>query len=232
MASVKIATLLIRTVAKPIASRIKSQAREHERFRDMCVDLAQFLHRTEIRLRTNMLGEPARHIRPLSESRAIENGANFLAESFMFGVAAAVIIGEQWRSSRSQSKRRDTVNDQLQELSSQVSELTERTSGLERKWDSEIEALRERNDELTRVMERIIWIGLRGGWTDVHNEKWQVELASLTRDVSGVEGPKPSSTPHLFINHGRTLFFPPSHSNLDRVFDNHNLDLTSLFRSA
>ncbi|KAF5349591.1 hypothetical protein D9756_008920 [Leucocoprinus leucothites] len=176
----------------------------------MCVDLAQFLHRTEIRLRTNMLGEPARHIRPLSESRAIENGANFLAEGFMFSVAAAIIIGEQWRSSRSQSKRKDAVDDQLEELSSKVNELTERAGSLEKKWDSEIDALKERydsrsviavlnsvalrNDELTRVLERIIWIGLKGGWTDVHSEKWQAEIDSVTRDVSAIEGSKPSSS--------------------------------------
>lgn len=41
----------------------------HEHFRTVCIDLAQFLHRTEIRLRTNILGEPARHVRPLSEAR-------------------------------------------------------------------------------------------------------------------------------------------------------------------
>ncbi|KXN91928.1 OPA3-like protein, partial [Leucoagaricus sp. SymC.cos] len=182
------------TVAKPIASRVKNQARDHERFRGMCIDLAQFLHRSEVKLRTNILGEPARHIRPLSETRAVENGANFLAEGFLFSVAAAIIIGEQWRSSRSQSKRRDTVDDQLQELNNQVTQLKDRTEGLEKKWSSEIEELKERNDELTKVLERIIWIGLRGGWTDVHSESWQHEIASVAQTASALEGPKPSSS--------------------------------------
>lgn len=30
-------------------------------------------------------------------NRAVEAGANFLSESFVFGVAAAIIIAEQWR---------------------------------------------------------------------------------------------------------------------------------------
>ena len=198
----------------------------HEYFRTVCIDLAQFLHRTEIRLRTNILGEPARHIRPLSESRwawrlasrnisnftslrAVENGANFLAEGFLFTVAASIIIGEQWRSSRSQSKRRDTVDDQLQELSSEVFELRERTGGLETRWNSEIEGLKQRsvfwfvlaclsltmrrNGELTRILERIIWIGMKGGWTDMHNEKLQEEIASITSSVSTTEGSKSSN---------------------------------------
>jgi Optic atrophy 3 protein (OPA3) len=58
--------------------------------------------------------------------RAIENGANTLAEGFLFSVAAMLILGEAWRSSRSQSKRRDSVDDQLEELSNKVQELTTR----------------------------------------------------------------------------------------------------------
>ncbi|KAF9441563.1 OPA3-domain-containing protein [Macrolepiota fuliginosa MF-IS2] len=190
MASVKIATLLIRTVARPIAARIKNQAKQHERFREFCVDLAQLLHRSEVRLRTNILGEPARHIRPLSETRAIENGANFIAEGFLFTVAASIIIAETWRSSRSQSKRRDNVDDQLEDLNKRVAELTDKVDGMEQRRGQEIEDIRERNDELTRVLERIIWIGLRGGWTDVHSEEWQREIASVARIPLAIEKSK------------------------------------------
>lgn len=139
----------------------------------------------------------------------MENGANFLAEGFLFTVAASIIIGEQWRSSRSQSKRRDTVDDKLQELSSQVLELTERVGDIENRWGSEIEGLKERsvfwlvpaclnlimrrNGELTRILERIIWIGMKGGWTNMHNEKWQEEIASIARSASTIEGSKSSS---------------------------------------
>jgi len=112
-------------------------------------------------------------------------------------------MGEQWRSSRSQSKRRDTVDDKLQELSSQVLELTERVGGIENRWGSEIEGLKERsvfwlvlaclnlimhrNGELCRILERIIWIGMKGGWTNIHNEKWQEEIASITHSASTIE---------------------------------------------
>jgi hypothetical protein len=58
--------------------------------------------------------------------RAIENGANFLAEGFLFSVAAGLIIGETWRSSRSQSKQRTGVNDSIEELQIRVRELNER----------------------------------------------------------------------------------------------------------
>ena len=50
-----------------------------------------------------------------------------------------------------------------------------------------------RNGELTRILERIIWIGMKGGWTNMHNEKWQEEIASITRSASTIEESKSSS---------------------------------------
>jgi hypothetical protein len=42
----------------------------HPQFRSVCVNLAQSMYRTEVKLRTNLLGEPAlQHIRPLSEAK-------------------------------------------------------------------------------------------------------------------------------------------------------------------
>jgi optic atrophy 3 protein len=63
---------------------------------------------------------------PVPAPRAIENGANFLAEGFLFSVAAALIIGETWRSSRSQSKQRSNVIDSIEELQTRVRELSAR----------------------------------------------------------------------------------------------------------
>jgi optic atrophy 3 protein len=73
--------------------------------------------------------------------RAIENGANTLAEGFLFSVAAILILGETWRSSRSQSRRRDSVDDQLEELSNKLQELTARVDIIggqyEDRWQEE-----------------------------------------------------------------------------------------------
>ncbi|KAF9793328.1 optic atrophy 3 protein-domain-containing protein, partial [Thelephora terrestris] len=163
MASAKIATLLIRTLAKPISNQLKTQAREHQTFRSICVNLAQSMYKTEVKLRTNLLGEPAnQHVRPLSEARAIENGANALAEGFLFGVAALLIIGETWRSSRSQSKRRDDVDDKLEDLSTRVQELSSRLEQSMTRVEERQEYERQRNDELERILEHVVEIGLRG----------------------------------------------------------------------
>ncbi|KAI0792619.1 optic atrophy 3 protein-domain-containing protein, partial [Abortiporus biennis] len=166
MASAKIATLLIRTLAKPISNQIKVQAKQHETFRSICMSLAQSMHRAEIGLRTNLLGETKAHVRPLSETRAIENGANALAEGFLFGVAALLIIGETWRSSRNSTKQRDKVDDKLESLQSQVEGLSSRMDSLTSTFEERLFEEQQRNDELTRILERVVEIGLRGGWAE------------------------------------------------------------------
>ncbi|KAE8213841.1 hypothetical protein CF327_g2703 [Tilletia walkeri] len=126
MASAKVATLAIRTLAKPIATQIKQQAAEHATFRAFCIGLAQFMHRVEMRARSNLLGANTEHqkIRPLSESKAIANGANAISEGFLFAVAAALIIGESFRSSRSNAKQRNRTEEAVEEVRENVLELT------------------------------------------------------------------------------------------------------------
>ncbi|KAK5189148.1 hypothetical protein LTR47_001295 [Exophiala xenobiotica] len=59
---------------------------------------------------------PKPKIRPLSEAKAIESGATFISETFLFTVAAGLIVFESWRSGRKESRRRDDVADRLNEL--------------------------------------------------------------------------------------------------------------------
>ncbi|TBU29320.1 OPA3-domain-containing protein [Dichomitus squalens] len=181
MATAKIASLVIRTLAKPISNQIKAQAKQHERFRNLCVGLAQRMYQTEVRLRTNLLGEPAKHVRPLSETKAIESGANTLAEGFLFAVAAGLILGEQYRSTRNQSKRRDAVDDQLDELKSSVENLSSRLDALARQQEDRMEEESVRHDELARILQRVVEIGLRGRWAEFEGTPLPLPLIDLTK---------------------------------------------------
>ncbi|KAJ3476498.1 hypothetical protein NLI96_g11116 [Meripilus lineatus] len=173
----------------------------HPTFRNLCVSLAQRMYKTEIGLRTNLLGEPAKHVRPLSETKAIDNGANLLAEGFLFGVAAVLILGETWRSSRSQSKRRDNVNDQLESLQEKLQVLNDRLDAASQDFETRWTEEKLRNDELTRILERVVEIGLRGGWAEFEDTPLPLPMIQLapyphTRTTPGPvqepEAPTPS----------------------------------------
>ncbi|KAL8872188.1 MAG: hypothetical protein Q9174_002141 [Haloplaca sp. 1 TL-2023] len=55
-------------------------------------------------------------IRPLSETKAIDAGANFASETFLLGVGVGLLFFERWWSSRKESNRREDVADRIAEL--------------------------------------------------------------------------------------------------------------------
>ncbi|KAF3919792.1 hypothetical protein ABW20_dc0109067 [Dactylellina cionopaga] len=211
--AIKLTSLAIRTLAKPIANSIKQQAKEHPRFRTVCIALAQVVHRTDMRIRLSLLRDssviekaeeeeerrkstekskegkdtiakmamdalkdgkhehvktkgadtanpfpspPAfdsdsvshptlalkkkkpstPHIRPLSDSKAIEKGANFISEAFLFSVAGGLILFEALRSRKKEMNRRDEVSERLQNLE-EVDEI----------WRRKVEMLERRLDK-------------------------------------------------------------------------------------
>ncbi|TGZ81983.1 optic atrophy 3-like protein, partial [Ascodesmis nigricans] len=112
--ALKLTSLAIRTLAKPIATRLKSEARDHPRFRKICIALAQQMHRFDMSLRLEMeAGKQTQRIRPLSESKAIDAGANFISEAFLFAVAGSLILLEALRARRKEANRRDMVQERL-----------------------------------------------------------------------------------------------------------------------
>ena len=55
-------------------------------------------------------------IRPLTEAKAIDTGANFISETFLFFVGGGLIVFESLRSRRKESTRREDVAGRLGEL--------------------------------------------------------------------------------------------------------------------
>lgn len=118
--ALKLTSLLVKTVAKPIANTLKAQAKEHETFRNGCIFIAQTVHKTDLKLRMSLLGEKKIKIRPLNDAKAIDNGANFLSELFIFSVAGSLIFYESYRSRKKASDERESIADDISVLQSEI----------------------------------------------------------------------------------------------------------------
>lgn len=70
-------------------------------------------------------------IRPLSEAKAIDSGANFISEGFLFSVGLGLIIFEGFRSRRKEASRRSDVQDKLKELDDRDAAKTSRIESLQ-----------------------------------------------------------------------------------------------------
>jgi hypothetical protein len=70
-------------------------------------------------------------IRPLSEAKAIETGANFISESFLFLVAAGLIAFESFRRDRKEKGKDADMQERVEALEKEKDELREIVQRLE-----------------------------------------------------------------------------------------------------
>ena len=61
-----------------------------------------------------------RRVKPLSENKAIDTGATFISEGFLFLVAGGLIVWESFRSSRKERKGKDEVQQRLERLEGEM----------------------------------------------------------------------------------------------------------------
>lgn len=135
-------------------------------------------------------------IRPLSDARAIELGANFFSETFIFAVAVSLLLLENYRSSRKSSQRRDEVADRLENLEAQVERLHKEHNL------PELEALNERLKRSREARNKTSWYNPAGWWRrtdpdlpddddDDDGVPGEVEGAASKRIPGSVPGPSP-----------------------------------------
>ena len=74
--------------------------------------------------------------------RAVQNGTTTLAETFLFVVGAALVLGETYRSSRKEGKRRDDVADRLEKLESDIGSIRSMLEG-GGAWDRSLSQVKE-----------------------------------------------------------------------------------------
>ncbi|ORZ01007.1 optic atrophy 3 protein-domain-containing protein [Syncephalastrum racemosum] len=163
MSTLKLGSLLIRTLAKPVATSIKTQAKQHPAFREFCIGVAQQSHKLEMTLKMKFLGYKKEVIRPLNDARAVEAGANFLSESFVFGVAASIIIAEQWRSHYTAKERRNYVDDALENLESDRADMKEEVKTMRDNMnllEERVQLMQDENDRLRKVLDEVLSVSL------------------------------------------------------------------------
>jgi len=88
-----------------------------------------------------------RRIRPLSEAKAIDSGANFISEAFLFCGAGGLIVFETWRSRRKEATRQRGVEERLKDLEQEV-------EGLEGERDQYRELVEDFREALDKLKEQ------------------------------------------------------------------------------
>lgn len=130
-------------------------------------------------------------IRPLSEAKAIESGATFISEAFLFSVAGGLIVFESWRARRKENTRREDVADRLSDL--EESERAARRALVE--LEKEVLALRAKHEKNTnrpvrRILPKEVWVNEEEGKMEQDEEPqgWLSRISAYfmsRKDVAG-----------------------------------------------
>ncbi|XP_057954867.1 OPA3-like protein [Malania oleifera] len=138
---VKLGTLALKTLSKPIANRLKKEALWHPKFRHLIVSFAQENHRFTTQMQRRIYGRATNvEIRPLNEERAVQAAADLLGELFVFTVAGAAVIFEVQRSSKAEARKEELRKQELQALKQRDEDLAR-----------ELEILKNKAQELEQL---------------------------------------------------------------------------------
>ncbi|KAL0353037.1 UNVERIFIED_CONTAM: OPA3-like protein [Sesamum angustifolium] len=137
----KLGTLALKTLSKPIAARLKKEAGLHPKFRNIIVSVAQANHRITTTMQRRIYGHATDvEIRPLNEEKAVQAAVDLMGEVFVFSVAVAALIFEVQRSSRSEAKKEELRKQEMEGLRQQDEELAKEVELLKQKL-AEIEQM-------------------------------------------------------------------------------------------
>jgi hypothetical protein len=114
-------------------------------------DAAKSKERKEVADHVKAAHKPPR-IRPLSENKAIETGANFIAETFLFLVAGGLILAESWRRDRKEKRQDADVAEAIAVAEREREEMREKLELLQ----AEIEALMDEKKPFDEVRQRAV----------------------------------------------------------------------------
>ena len=95
-------------------------------------------------------------IRPLSEAKAIDTGANFVSESFLFLVGVGLIGVEWWRRESKEKSRREDVADRIDELE-EAERISRRALVDLEKEILKLRALTGEKPTKTRILPKELW---------------------------------------------------------------------------
>ncbi|XP_074571800.1 uncharacterized protein LOC141828297 [Curcuma longa] len=138
---VKLGTLVLKTVCKPIANRLKKEAGRHPKFRQLIINLAQANHRITTNVQRRIYGHATDvEIRPLNEEKAVQAASDLIGELFVFSVGGAALIFEVQRSARSEARKEEIRRQEIQAIKQKEEDLLKEVEQLKQKL-SEIEQL-------------------------------------------------------------------------------------------
>jgi len=178
----KLGFLLVKQASKPLSKRIAAGARQSSLFKNyVCMPIAQIYHFYEVRLKMSALklgGGKVTKVPKLSETKAVEQGSEMLAEVIILGIASSLLIYEYNRSSEKDQAKEAKLKADREMIKTKIFEL-------ENKMEQQSMQIRSLAKTAIHLEEEVQKRGLRGVKMQLLGENCKVpgELEATLRDI-------------------------------------------------
>ena len=168
--------------SKPLSKRIAAGARKSTLFKNyVCMPIAQIYHFYEVRLKMSALklgGGKVTKVPKLSETKAVEQGSEMLAEVIILGIASSLLIFEYNRSSEASEAKEAKLKADREMIKTKIFEL-------ENKMEQQSMQIRSLAKTAIHLEEEVQKRGLRGMKMHLLGENCKVpgELEAALRDI-------------------------------------------------
>uniref|UniRef100_A0A7S2UM42 OPA3-like protein n=1 Tax=Attheya septentrionalis TaxID=420275 RepID=A0A7S2UM42_9STRA len=124
----KLASLLLKTLSKPMAKRIKHEASRYPWSQRLLINVGQTTHTITSRMTIWSAGYKVRSITPLEPDKALVNGAELLGEVVVFSVSGVLVVYEY---NRSKTKEKQKEEQKLAEMQAESDHLQAKLHSLD-----------------------------------------------------------------------------------------------------
>lgn len=155
----KLGSLFIKTLAKPMAKRVKHTFKQSQLTQNILISVGQASHVITTRMTIWSAGYKVRSIQALDNEKALSQGADFIGEAFIFGVGGGIVIWEYNKSKEKENKKEALAKQKEERKEAIVVDLLERTIALENNQQRLIQALEklQKDDQSDVKKSRSLW---------------------------------------------------------------------------
>ena len=123
----KLGFLLIRQVSKPLAKTVAARAKKSPLFKNwVCIPVAQLFHFYEVKMKMRALNlgtGKVTKVPKLTETKAVEQGAEILSEAIIISIASGILIYEYNRSKEKDDAKEEKLKGDRESIKNKIFEL-------------------------------------------------------------------------------------------------------------
>jgi len=123
----KLGALTIKTLSKPIANIIKSRAKNHPMFKQICIDVGETNNITTYYFNKLVRNQHIKY-QPIDTNFAINKGSEILGELVVYFIGGVLLIEEYIRTSRATAKTKQQTLNRIDQLEINVNVLLQQKS--------------------------------------------------------------------------------------------------------